>query len=118
MVQTRCVQPIFPACVGSGARLGLGGAPLGNLFSPVSDADARAVLGAAWAVGCRSFDTAPHYGHGLSERRFGDALARILGEPELRRAYGQRGREWIAREFSLDRVVRETRALIDGSGGD
>ena len=28
----------------------------------------------ACASGCRSFDTAPHYGHGLSERRFGDAL--------------------------------------------
>ncbi len=55
-------------------RLGLGGAPLGNLFAPVSDADARATIEAAWAGGCRSFDTAPHYGHGLSERRLGDAL--------------------------------------------
>jgi D-threo-aldose 1-dehydrogenase len=55
-------------------RLGLGGAPLGNLFAPVSDADACATLDAAWAGGCRSFDTAPHYGHGLSERRLGDAL--------------------------------------------
>ena len=55
-------------------RLGLGGAPLGNLFSPVSDEEARALVDAAWAGGCRSFDTAPHYGHGLSERRLGDAL--------------------------------------------
>jgi D-threo-aldose 1-dehydrogenase len=57
-----------------GERLGLGGAPLGNLFEPVSDAESRALIDAAWASGCRSFDTAPHYGHGLSERRFGDAL--------------------------------------------
>jgi D-threo-aldose 1-dehydrogenase len=57
-----------------GARLGLGGAPLGNLFEAMSDAQARAVVDAAWADGCRSFDTAPHYGHGLSERRLGDAL--------------------------------------------
>ncbi|MES2974551.1 MAG: aldo/keto reductase [Pseudomonadota bacterium] len=64
----------FPSCAGSGARLGLGGAPLGNLFTPVSDEDAAALLQAAWARGCRSFDTAPHYGHGLSERRLGDAL--------------------------------------------
>jgi D-threo-aldose 1-dehydrogenase len=55
-------------------RLGLGGAPLGNLFSHVSDEAARALVDAAWAGGCRSFDTAPHYGHGLSERRLGDAL--------------------------------------------
>ena len=64
----------FPPCAGSGLRLGLGGAPLGNLFAPVSDEDARGLADAAWASGCRSFDTAPHYGHGLSERRLGDAL--------------------------------------------
>lgn len=66
--------PLFPACTPGPARLGLGGAPLGNLFSPVSEADARTLLDAAWHSGCRSFDTAPHYGHGRSERRLGDAL--------------------------------------------
>jgi D-threo-aldose 1-dehydrogenase len=55
-------------------RLGLGGAPLGNLFAPVDAQQARATVDAAWESGCRSFDTAPHYGHGLSERRLGDAL--------------------------------------------
>lgn len=65
---------LFPPCAGSGLRLGLGGAPLGNLFAPVSDIEAHALIDAAWADGCRSFDTAPHYGHGLSERRIGDAL--------------------------------------------
>jgi D-threo-aldose 1-dehydrogenase len=54
--------------------LGLGGAPIGNLFSEVTDADARATLDAAWDAGVRFFDTAPLYGHGLSETRFGDAL--------------------------------------------
>ena len=70
------LQPgtVFAPCSDSGLRLGLGGAPLGNLFSPVPDADARALVDAAWARGCRTFDTAPHYGHGLSERRLGDAL--------------------------------------------
>ena len=66
--------PLFPPCAGSGLRLGLGGAPLGNLFAPVEPAQARATVDAAWDGGCRSFDTAPHYGHGLSERRVGDAL--------------------------------------------
>jgi D-threo-aldose 1-dehydrogenase len=65
--------PLFPPCT-DGLRLGLGGAPLGNLFTPVSDATARALIDAAWAGGCRTFDTAPHYGHGRSERRLGDAL--------------------------------------------
>ncbi len=57
-----------------GQRLGLGGAPLGNLFTAVSDAEARVVLDAAWQSGCRTFDTAPHYGNGRSEHRMGQAL--------------------------------------------
>ena len=67
-------QALFPPCAGSGLRLGLGGAPLGNLFAPVEAEDALATIDAACADGCRSFDTAPHYGHGLSEQRFGSAL--------------------------------------------
>ena len=66
-------KPPFLPCT-DGARLGLGGAPLGNLFQPLSDAQASRVIAGAWVDGCRTFDTAPHYGHGLSERRFGDAL--------------------------------------------
>ena len=54
--------------------LALGGAGLGNLFTPVTDEDARATVDAAWDAGIRVFDTAPHYGLGLSERRFGAAL--------------------------------------------
>jgi D-threo-aldose 1-dehydrogenase len=65
---------LFLPCTGSGLRLGLGGAPLGNLFTPVEPADALATIDAAWNSGCRSFDTAPHYGHGLSEQRLGQAL--------------------------------------------
>jgi D-threo-aldose 1-dehydrogenase len=56
-------------------RLMLGTAPLGGLFEPVSDADAQATLEAAWAAGIRGFDTAPHYGVGLSEQRLGAFLA-------------------------------------------
>lgn len=51
-----------------------GGASLGNLYQAVSNADAAATLDAAWSAGMRYFDTAPHYGFGLSERRFGDYL--------------------------------------------
>ncbi|MEV0446109.1 aldo/keto reductase [Streptomyces spectabilis] len=55
-------------------ELSLGGAGLGNLYAPVGDEDAARALDAAWDAGLRSFDTAPHYGLGLSERRIGAAL--------------------------------------------
>lgn len=56
------------------STLALGGAALGNLFRPVTDEEARATVDAAWGLGIRTFDTAPHYGLGLSERRLGAAL--------------------------------------------
>jgi D-threo-aldose 1-dehydrogenase len=52
----------------------LGCAQLGNLYRPITDAEAAATVDAAWALGIRYFDTAPHYGLGLSERRLGAAL--------------------------------------------
>jgi D-threo-aldose 1-dehydrogenase len=54
--------------------LGYGAANVGNLFRALSDDDAWAVLDAAWESGIRYFDTAPHYGLGLSERRLGAFL--------------------------------------------
>ncbi|SDC15846.1 aldo/keto reductase [Belnapia rosea] len=54
--------------------LGYGGAPLGNMFAAVDEATARGALEAAWEGGIRYFDTAPHYGSGLSEHRFGEVL--------------------------------------------
>ncbi|MZD06939.1 aldo/keto reductase [Streptomyces sp. SID5785] len=54
--------------------LGFGAAALGNLYTPVGDDDARAAVDAAWDAGVRTYDTAPHYGIGLSERRLGAAL--------------------------------------------
>ncbi|MEU7002217.1 aldo/keto reductase [Nonomuraea sp. NPDC046570] len=56
-------------------RLGFGAAPIGNLFTAVGDDEARASIDAAWEAGVRLYDTAPHYGLGLSERRLGSALA-------------------------------------------
>lgn len=54
--------------------LGYGAANVGNLFRALSDDDAWAVLDAAWECGIRYYDTAPHYGLGLSERRLGAFL--------------------------------------------
>jgi len=56
-------------------RVGLGTAPLGGLFEAVSDEEALATIAGAWELGIRFFDTAPLYGHGLSEQRLGVALA-------------------------------------------
>ena len=56
-------------------ELSLGCAQLGNLYQAISDEQARDTVDAAWSCGIRYFDTAPHYGLGLSERRLGAALA-------------------------------------------
>src|SRR5262249_14936405 len=54
--------------------IGMGCAPLGELFMRVDDASAQAALRAAWDRGVRYFDTAPEYGLGLSEHRVGQFL--------------------------------------------
>ncbi len=57
------------------SKLGLGTAPLGGLFEPVSAAEAQATIDRAWELGVRYFDTAPLYGCGLAEEHLGAALA-------------------------------------------
>lgn len=56
--------------------LGFGGAPLGNLYAAIPETRAQATLDAARAAGITYFDTAPLYGLGLSEERFGAAFKR------------------------------------------
>jgi D-threo-aldose 1-dehydrogenase len=55
-------------------EIGFGGAPLGNLYTAIDDETGYAAVRAAWDGGVRYFDTAPHYGLGLSERRLGAVL--------------------------------------------
>ncbi|GAA4073354.1 aldo/keto reductase [Nonomuraea soli] len=55
-------------------KLGFGAAPVSNLYSAVSEEAAHATMEAAWEAGVRYYDTAPHYGLGLSERRLGAFL--------------------------------------------
>lgn len=55
-------------------ELSFGGGAIGNLFAAVADADASNALDAARRGGIRSVDTAPFYGHGLSEVRIGAYL--------------------------------------------
>ena len=56
-------------------ELGFGAAVIGSLYRETSEQDAEEAVAAAWDGGIRYFDTAPHYGLGLSERRLGKALA-------------------------------------------
>ena len=56
------------------SEIGFGAAMLGNLHRPLSDHDSWETLTAALDAGLSYVDTAPRYGHGLSERRVGDVL--------------------------------------------
>lgn len=62
--------------------LGFGGAPLGDLYDRLDEAVAQDTVAAAAACGITLFDTAPLYGHGLSEHRVGAGLRRA-GDPAV-----------------------------------
>jgi len=57
------------------SAVGFGAAPIGNLYAEVAEDEAQAALARALDSGIRYFDTAPFYGHGLSEERLGRALS-------------------------------------------
>ena len=54
--------------------MGFGAAPIGNFLRPIPEEEAGAMINRAWDAGMRYFDTAPYYGHGLSELRLGHYL--------------------------------------------
>jgi D-threo-aldose 1-dehydrogenase len=56
-------------------EIAFGAASIGNLYRTTTDDEASNAVARAWDAGIRYFDTAPHYGLGLSERRLGGALA-------------------------------------------
>ncbi|WP_406836218.1 aldo/keto reductase [Streptomyces sp. AHU1] len=59
------------------SALSFGAAGIGNLYTEVTDEQTHEAVTAAWTSGIRYFDTAPHYGLGLSERRLGAALREL-----------------------------------------
>ncbi|MGW2418725.1 aldo/keto reductase [Streptomyces sp. NPDC001709] len=81
--------------------LGFGAATLGNLYRPMDDEQAGEAVRAAWQRGIRYFDTAPHYGLGLSERRLGAAL----------RAYDRA-------HYTVSTKVGRRLDPVDGTGDD
>jgi len=74
------LRPVGSSRIGLTA-LGCGGSAMGNMYNPVTDKDAQATLRTAWDAGIRYFDTAPLYGHGLSEHRYGTAFRDFGPEP-------------------------------------
>jgi D-threo-aldose 1-dehydrogenase len=59
------------------SSIGFGAAGIAGLYREVPAKDANDTLQCAWDNGIRYFDTAPFYGHGLSERRVGDFLRQM-----------------------------------------
>ena len=80
--------------------LGLGTAPLGGLYSDLSDEQALATVAAAYEAGVRFFDTAPHYGHTKAEHRLGDALRRYPRDRYLLTT--KTGRHFVPRTTPYD----------------
>jgi D-threo-aldose 1-dehydrogenase len=73
-------------------EIGVGAAQFGNLYRETTDAASTEAVAAARSAGVRYFDTAPHYGLGLSERRLGDAIAAV-------------GRDSIAISTKVGRII-------------
>lgn len=70
----KALAPAAPAFPQDWPRLGLGCSGLGNTFHDWTETQAAATFTAAWDCGIRYFDTAPWYGHGLSEIRLGGLI--------------------------------------------
>ena len=117
------------------SALGFGGAPLGAVGDRIDDEQAAAIVARARAGGIRYFDTAPLYGHGLSEKRLGRALADVprqdftlstkigrllVPEAEGERYAGMRDREpvAIAYDYSADAVRRSLESSLQRLGLD
>jgi D-threo-aldose 1-dehydrogenase len=82
----------------------LGCAPIGGLYAPTDARTAEEALTAAWETGVRTFDTAPHYGVGLSEERLGAFLA------------GKTRSEFVV-STKVGRLLVPTRDEVDGAEG-
>jgi D-threo-aldose 1-dehydrogenase len=119
-------------------ELGLGAAQFGNLYRETTDQQAASAVEAAWEAGIRYFDTAPHYGLGLSERRLGALLGDyprdeyvvsskvgrlLVDSPELAGQMDDEGfvvpasrrRVW---DFSRDGILRSFEATLERTGLD
>jgi len=119
-------------------ELGLGAAQFGNLYRETTDEQAAGAVSAAWDAGIRYFDTAPHYGLGLSEQRLGPLLSNyprdeyvvsskvgrlLVDSPEFANQQDDQGfvvpatkrRVW---DFSRDGILRSVESTLARTGLD
>jgi len=89
--------------------IGYGGANLGNLYTKISDSEAKNLVNTAWEKGIRYFDTAPFYGYGLSEHRLGYILREYKQESYVLSTKVGR----ILRPRSANRIVATDKYFID-----
>ena len=61
-----------------GGRLVFGASGLAGLYQSIGENQAKEVIKTAIELGVRKFDTAPHYGCGLSERRLGEGIRQYI----------------------------------------
>ena len=116
-------------------ELSFGGAPLGAVGDRLTDADVQAIVQRAWQGGLRYFDTAPLYGHGLSEKRLGSVLRELprdefvlstkvgrllVPEAQGERFAGMRDAEPLAikYDYSYDAVRRSLASSLERLGLD
>ncbi|WP_326834758.1 aldo/keto reductase [Amycolatopsis rhabdoformis] len=113
-----------PATTDPATAIGLGTAAIGGLYEDVGEATARATLEAAWASGIRYFDTAPHYGAGVAERRLGEFLrTRPRAEFTVSSKLGRLLRPGAdglvrVRDYSADGVYTSIAESLDRTGLD
>ena len=116
-------------------ELSFGGAPLGAVGDRITDDQAAAIMRRAREGGIRYFDTAPLYGHGLSEKRLGRVLRELprddfvlstkvgrllVPRSEGERFEGMRDAEPVAirYDYSFDAVRRSLEASLERLGLD
>lgn len=102
-------------------RLGMGTAPIGNLYNPVSDSDAQETIIRSYENGVRFFDTAPLYGAGESERRLGAALRgtprdEVVIQTKVGRIVRDDGSIYF--DYSRDGVMKSIEDSLDRLGMD
>ena len=113
-------KPLPTAQVGKTAlrvsRLGMGTAPIANLYGPVAEKQAIETIQRSFELGIRFFDTAPLYGAGLSEKRIGIALQgmprdQFVLQTKVGRMVGPDGS--IVFDYSRDGVLRSLQESLD-----
>lgn len=95
------------------SKLALGTAPLGGLFTAVSDEQGQATVLAALDSGINFIDTAPLYGHGNAERMIGSALSKTNKEYVISTKVGR-----VLKKFAPEEIAGKVDGLAAFIGVD